>query len=48
MGSIKKQKRKFERPAHLWEADRLEEERGLMRDYGLKNKNDTSSCVIFI
>jgi len=40
MGSIKKQKRKFERPAHLWEADRLEEERGLMRDYGLKNKKE--------
>lgn len=40
MGDIKKQKSKFERPTHLWEADRLEEEKELMKEYGLRNKKE--------
>lgn len=40
MGQIKKQKKKFERPSHPWEAARLEEEKPLMKDYGLGKKKE--------
>jgi len=40
MGDIKKQKKKYDPPAHLWQANVLAEERIIMKDYGLKNKRE--------
>jgi len=38
MGDSKKQKKKYSKPSHPWQKLRIEEERPLMREYGLKNK----------
>lgn len=40
MGDPRKKKKKFSRPPHLWQKDRLEEEKVLLKDYGLKNKEE--------
>jgi len=40
MGDIRKIRRKYDVPTHPWEADRIEEEKRLQRDYGLKNKRE--------
>ena len=40
MGDPKKQRRKFNKPSHPWQRDRLEEERTLLKEYGLKNKKE--------
>ena len=40
MGSPRRQINKFSGPRHPWERERLEEEKGLLKDYGLKNKKD--------
>ncbi len=40
MGDPKKQRRKFDKPSHPWQRDRLEEERVLLKEYGLKNKKE--------
>jgi len=37
---MKKQKRKFERPLKLWSKTRIEEEKKLLRDYGLRRKHE--------
>jgi small subunit ribosomal protein S4 len=40
MGDPKKQHRKYEKPAHPWQKERLDEESKLKREYGLKNKSE--------
>lgn len=40
MGDPRKHVNKFSGPRHPWEAARIQEEKGLMREYGLKNKKD--------
>jgi small subunit ribosomal protein S4 len=40
MGHPKKQKKKFSRPEHPWRATRIEQEKILMKDYGLNTKKE--------
>lgn len=40
MGDPKKQRKKYSGPQHPWRRARLEEERLLVEEYGLKNKTD--------
>lgn len=40
MGDPKKQRKKYDTPQHPWEGRRIEEERGLKLEYGLKNKKE--------
>jgi len=38
MGLARKQRRKFETPNHPWQAQRIEEEKKIIEEYGLTNK----------
>lgn len=40
MGDPSKSKRKYEAPLKLWDGARIEEEKIIMKDYGLKNKKE--------
>lgn len=40
MGDPKFLRRRYEKPKHPWEAGRMEEERGLLKRFGLKNKRE--------
>lgn len=40
MGDPRTIKKKFDKPKHPWKADRLEEERRISREYGLKSKSE--------
>ena len=40
MGDPKRRKKKYSKPFHPWEKDRIEEEKQLMEEYGLKNKKE--------
>lgn len=40
MGDPKFSRRKYERPSHPWEGDRIKEENELIKKYGLKNKKE--------
>jgi len=40
MGDPKKQRKKFSKPGHPWEGARINEEKGLTREYGLSNKTE--------
>lgn len=40
MGDPKKQKKKYETPSHPWKRERIEKEKILLKDYGLKNKGE--------
>ncbi len=40
MGDPRKIKSKYNRPGHPWQKERIEEERILLREYGLKNKTE--------
>ncbi len=40
MGDPRTIKSKYSRPSHPWQRERIEEERTLVRDYGLKNKTE--------
>ena len=40
MGDPKKQKKKYTPPRHPWEKERIEKERGLVKEYGFKNKRE--------
>lgn len=37
---MKKQKRKYEKPLKLWNKTRIEEEKKLLKDYGLRRKHE--------
>jgi small subunit ribosomal protein S4 len=45
MGDPKKLRKKYEKPVHPWQRIRIEEERKLMKDYGLKNKKELWKMV---
>ncbi|MBC8443973.1 30S ribosomal protein S4 [Candidatus Woesearchaeota archaeon] len=40
MGDPKKRRKKFSAPSKRWEKDRIDEEKSLIREYGLKNKKE--------
>lgn len=40
MGDPRKIKSKYSRPGHPWQKERIEEERALLKEYGLKNKTE--------
>jgi len=40
MGDPKRQKKKFQKPSHPWQKLRIDEEKKLMKDYGLSNKKE--------
>ncbi len=40
MGDPRKQRKKYRTPGHPWQKLRIEEERVILRDYGLKNKTE--------
>lgn len=40
MGDPRRIRKKYETPPHPWQKDRIEEERKLMEEYGLKNKRE--------
>lgn len=40
MGDPKKQRKKYTTPRHPWQRDRLDEERKILKEYGLKNKKE--------
>ncbi|MBI4399867.1 30S ribosomal protein S4 [Candidatus Micrarchaeota archaeon] len=40
MGDPRKLKRKFETPKKIWDSDRIEKEKGLLLEFGLKNMRE--------
>lgn len=40
MGSPKHQRKKYSTPTHPWQRERIEEEKKLLKEYGLKNKKE--------
>ncbi|MBI4452968.1 30S ribosomal protein S4 [Candidatus Woesearchaeota archaeon] len=40
MGDIKKQKKKYSKPSHPWQKDRIDEEKEMLKHYGLRRKNE--------
>jgi len=40
MGDPKQTRKKYATPSHPWNRERIEEERVIKRDYGLKNKKE--------
>lgn len=45
MGDPKKQKKKYSKPTHPWEKYRIDEEKILVKTYGLKNKKEMWKSV---
>ena len=48
MGDPKKQKNKYSKPRHPWQAKRIDYEKGLLKKYGLKNKKEIWKAVSFL
>ncbi|MDP6612500.1 MAG: 30S ribosomal protein S4 [Candidatus Hydrothermarchaeota archaeon] len=48
MGDPRKIKKKYRRPKHPWRVDRIEVEKGLLRDYGLRNKKELWKAEAFL
>jgi len=48
MGDPKKQRKKYSKPNHPWQKERIEEERTLSYKYGLKNKKEIWKASSFI
>ncbi len=40
MGDPKKTKKKYKTPTHPWQRERIEEERVIVKEYGMKNKKE--------
>jgi len=40
MGNPKKSRKKYSTPSHPWQKERIEEEKKLLKEYGLKNKKE--------
>jgi small subunit ribosomal protein S4 len=40
MGAPRRIRKKFSGPSHPWQKERIEEEKGLLKEYGLKNKTE--------
>ncbi len=48
MGDPRKQRRKYNKPAHPWQAERINEERGIVKEYGIGNKKELWKQVSFL
>ncbi|MEK6922573.1 MAG: 30S ribosomal protein S4 [Nanoarchaeota archaeon] len=48
MGDPKKPKNKFSRPSHPWQGKRIEDEKKIVNDYGLKNKQEVWRAESFL
>jgi len=48
MGDIKKPKKSYDAPRHPWQKARIEEEKILVREYGLKNKTEIHRHISFV
>ncbi|MDI3474173.1 MAG: small subunit ribosomal protein [Candidatus Woesearchaeota archaeon] len=48
MGDPKKQKKRYETPRHPWKKDRIELEKGLIVEYGLKNHKEVWKARSFV
>lgn len=44
MGDPRKARKTYQGPRHPWQKSRIEEEKVLLRDYGLKNKKEVYKC----
>ncbi len=40
MGDPRKQRKKFSKPGHPWQKDRIDAEKGILKQYGLRRKNE--------
>ena len=40
MGDPKRQRKKFSKPSHPWQKERIESERGILEQYGLRRKQE--------
>src|SRR3989344_4446899 len=40
MGDIKKNRKKYSKPRHPWQKERIEEEKKILKEYGLKKKKE--------
>lgn len=40
MGDPKKQRKKYKTPSHPWQAERINKEKTILKEYGLKNKSE--------
>ncbi|MDP3916922.1 MAG: 30S ribosomal protein S4 [Nanoarchaeota archaeon] len=40
MGIVKKPKKKYSEPSHPWQGERIQEEKVILKEYGLKNKTE--------
>jgi len=45
MGDPRKLRSKFEGPSHPWQAERIEAEKVLLQEYGLKNKRELNRLI---
>ncbi len=45
MGDPKKQRKKFSKPSHPWQRERIAEEKDILKQYGLKRKNEIWKAV---
>jgi len=48
MGDTKKSRKKYQRPLKPWQKERIEEEREIKREYGLKNKKELWKMAAFL
>ncbi len=48
MGDPKKSRRKYSRPQHPWKKDRIEAEKIILKEYGLKNKREIWQMTAFL
>ena len=48
MGDPKKQRKKYSKPNHPWEKERIDAEKELLKQFGLKNKKEIWKAVSFI
>jgi small subunit ribosomal protein S4 len=45
MGDIKKIRKKFQRPSHPWQKERILRENAMVKEYGLKNKTEVWKLI---
>ncbi|MDP2973691.1 MAG: 30S ribosomal protein S4 [Candidatus Diapherotrites archaeon] len=48
MGDPKKHRKKYETPSHPWRGERIKEESGLVKEFGLKNKKEVWKASSFL
>ncbi len=40
MGDPKKKRKKYQKPSHPWQKERIDEEKGITKEYGFRNKKE--------